>query len=705
MAGPGDSGDRLRRYARSGRFQLGRPRNLSLVTVPDRLIFLRALKPDDPGTALWSLDLRSGQERLLADPAVLLDGQPETVPAAELRRRERMREWARGIVAYSTDAAGRTAVFALSGRLFACDLHTGDSREIPLAGPCVDPQIDPGGSAAGYLAGPALRVVTLDGRVILELSDADPEISYGAAEFGAAEEMGRPHGFWWSPDGRQLLAARVNERGVASWWLGDPSQAAAEPVRQRYPFAGTANPAVTLLLAGLDGVTTAVDTSGAPPYLMDVRWDGAGPPLLTLQARDHGYREFRSVDPGSGATELLHADTDPAWLELIPGTPRWLPDGRLLRAAASGDTHRLFAGDEPLTPPGLQVLGVAGTATGAGSGTSGRVVFCATTDPTGLFLYGCDLATGEVVQLTAEPGVHAGAVHGPLLAISAETLDRDGTEVRVLDGAEVIATTDSLPQPAWPPRVTLLAAGQRELRTAVLFPHDETRPAGPLPILMAPYGGPLTRLVMRARRLFYEPQWLADQGFAVIVADGRGSPARGPAWERAVHLDLATPALDDQVAALEHVLRQYPGELDPGRVGIRGWSFGGYLSALAVLRRPDVFHAAIAGAPVTDWRWYDSVATERYLGHPAEHPEAYQRTSLLPLAAGLTRPLLLVHGLADDNVHPRHSLLLSQELLAAGRAHEILLLPGTTHMVRQPDTIEQLLRAHIQFFRRWLYGD
>jgi dipeptidyl-peptidase-4 len=222
---------------------------------------------------------------------------------------------------------------------------------------------------------------------------------------------------------------------------------------------------------------------------------------------------------------------------------------------------------------------------------------------------------------------------------------------------------------------------------------------------MDPYGGPLSQRVLRARRLFYEPQWLADQGFAVIVADGRGSPARGPRWERAVSFDLATAALDDQVAALEHVLGRYPGELDASRVGIRGWSFGGYLSALAVLRRPDVFAAGIAGAPVTDWRWYDAVATERYLGHPDEHPDAYERSSLLPLASGLTRPLLLVHGLRDDNVHPRHSLLLARELLAAGRDHELVLLPGVTHMVWQPPAIEQLLALHVRFLRRALAAD
>ena len=249
--------------------------------------------------------------------------------------------------------------------------------------------------------------------------------------------------------------------------------------------------------------------------------------------------------------------------------------------------------------------------------------------------------------------------------------------------------------------MTLLTAGERELRTAVILPRDGCRPPGPLPILMAPYGGPAQQVV-KARRLFNEPQWLADQGFAVVVADGRGSPGRGPAWERAFYLDVATPALDDQVAALESVMARYPGELDPDRVGIRGWSFGGYLSALAVLRRPDVFRAAVAGAPVTDWRYYDTAATERYLGHPGEHPEAYQRTSLLPLAAGLRRPLLLIHGLADDNVHPRHTLLLSRELLAGSREHAVLMLPGVTHMVWQPPVIAGMLRAQVDFFRRWL---
>ncbi|HEY1823589.1 MAG TPA: prolyl oligopeptidase family serine peptidase [Trebonia sp.] len=695
--GAGDGG-RLRRFARSRRFLLGRPRDVAFASEAGLLLFLRSLAPDDPVTGLWALSMETGQERLLVDPRELLGGAAEEISAAEFRRRERMRESARGIVAYSLGAGGRLAVFGLSGRLFACDVADGRTREIPVTGPCLDPQVSPDGGAVGYLVGRALRVTSLDGRVLVELSEDDPQLSFGAAEFGAEEEMGRHHGYWWSPDGRQLLVARVSEHDVASWWLSDPSDAAAVPVRQRYPFAGTANPEVRLLLVGLDGTTVSIDLPSTQlPYLLDARWDAAGRPLLMLLSRDHQRREVRAVDPVSGATELLHADADPAWLERLPGTPRWLPDGRLLHTAHSQDedTHRLTIDGAPVTPPGLQVLSVAGA-------SAERVVFCATREPTERHLYSLDQRSGEITPLTSEPGLHGATVAGTMAAITSETLDADGVTVRVLDGDREVAVVRSLPQRAFAPGVTLLTAGERELRAALILPRDEVRPAGPLPVIMDPYGGPLSQRVLRARRLFYEPQWLADQGFAVLVADGRGSPARGPRWERAIGLDLATAALDDQVAALEHVARRYPGELDLARVGIRGWSFGGYLAALAVLRRPDVFAAAIAGAAVTEWRWYDTVATERYLGHPERHPEAYQRSSLLPLAAGLTRPLLLVHGLADDNVHPRHSLLIAREFLAAGRDHELLALPGVTHMVWQPEIIEQLLDAHVRFFRRWL---
>jgi dipeptidyl-peptidase-4 len=254
----------------------------------------------------------------------------------------------------------------------------------------------------------------------------------------------------------------------------------------------------------------------------------------------------------------------------------------------------------------------------------------------------------------------------------------------------------------WPlvsPNVEILHVGERRLATAVLLPHDHD--GSPLPVLLDPYGGPHALRVLQSSNAFLTAQWFADQGFAVVITDGRGTPGRGSEWERAVHGDLATAVLDDQVDALHGVADQIAG-LDLRRVAIRGWSFGGYLAALAVLRRPDVFHAAIAGAPVTEWRLYDTHYTERYLGDPADRADAYDASSLLPSAPDLERPLLLIHGLADDNVVAAHTLQLSAALLAAGRPHEVLPLVGVTHMTPQETIAENLLLHQLEFLRRSL---
>jgi dipeptidyl-peptidase-4 len=207
--------------------------------------------------------------------------------------------------------------------------------------------------------------------------------------------------------------------------------------------------------------------------------------------------------------------------------------------------------------------------------------------------------------------------------------------------------------------------------------------------------------VLASADAYLTSQWFADQGFAVVVADGRGTPGRGPQWDRAVAGDLAGPVLDDQVEALA-AAGEFNPDLDLSKVAIRGWSFGGYLSALAVLRRPDVFHAAIAGAPVTDWRLYDTHYTERYLGHPDHHPGDYDRSSLFADAHKLSAPLMIIHGLADDNVVVAHTMRLSSALLAAGRPHQVLPLSGVTHMASQEEVAENLLLLQVDFLRRAL---
>jgi dipeptidyl-peptidase-4 len=527
------------------------------------------------------------------------------------------------------------------------------------------------------------------------LAEEPGEVSWGAAEFIAAEEMGRSRGFWWSPDGRCLLAARVDNGPVGTWWTSDPSAPGTPPQAHRYPAAGTADALVSLwhlpVAPGAGERTEVRWDAGRYPYLVSVCWSSGGPPLLLVEQRDHKACAVLSADVRQGTTSVVAEASDDTWVGWPSGVPAWTEDGQLLWAAADAGTWRLKLGDRWLTPARLQVREVTGV---------GRsIIFTASTEPEVVEAWRWSPTSG-LEQLTRTGGVSSAFGDGPVRVVTSRSMDWTGGRAEVhLEGSPPRALTDMAETPAVQPVVRFLRLGYRRLSVGVVLPKDH--PGGKLPVLMAPYGGPGHQMVMAAKSQWLEAQWFADQGFAVVVADGRGTPGRGPAFEREVHLDLAGPVLEDQVDALHGAARQVK-ELDLSRVGIRGWSFGGYLAALAVLARPDVFHAAVAGAPVTDWALYDTYYTERFLGQPQAQPGAYQRSSLLPLAPGLRRPLLLIHGLADDNVFAAHTLALSSALLAGGRPHAVLPLPGITHVAGRNDVAENLLLAQVDFFRRAL---
>jgi dipeptidyl-peptidase 4 len=678
--------------ARTRAFTLGRPRDFVIAPDGARVAFLRSAAGDDPTLALWVLDFADGRERLVADPTALAGGGE--LPSAERARRERTRERSAGIVAYATDAAVGLAAFALGGRLFVAELAgDGPVRELPAAGAVVDPRPDPTGRLVAYVSDGALHVTPVDGEAAKQalVADDDPDVTWGLADFVAAEEMGRSRGYWWAPDGRALAVARVDNRPVGRWHLADPAQPASAPVTLRYPAAGTANAVVGLAVVGLDGQAVEVTWDAARlPYLTDVRWDAGHPLTLGVQSRDQRVVEVLTADPATGATSRRWSDSDPVWVELVPGVPRWLPGGELLTAADRDGWRRLLVGGEPVTPPGLQVRRVLA------AGADG-VVFAASTEPEEVHLWQVD-PPRVPERLTTGSGVHDGVASGSVLVVTSSALDRAAvTNVR-RPGQAPLEVRSFAEEPVVRARPLLARAGPSALSTALLLPSDPAARSGPLPVLLDPYAGPHAQRVLAAEGGYLTSQWFADQGFAVVVADGRGTPGRGAAWERAIRGDLAGPVLDDQIEALHALAARHP-ELDLGRVGVRGWSFGGYLAALAVLRRGDVFHAAVAGAPVTDWRLYDTHYTERYLGHPDEDPAAYERSSLLADAARLERPLLLIHGLADDNVVAAHTLRLSAALLAAGRPHEVLPLPGVTHMTPQVAVTENLLRLQLAFLR------
>ncbi len=686
-----------RQYARTRRFSLGSPRNLTVSPDGGRVVFLRSGSGEDPLTSLWVLDVASGREELVIDASS--PGESTDLTGAERALRERTRESAEGITAYSTDREVTRVACLHRGAIVTADLSASGRRSgvntLESAAGAFGPVISPDGGHVAYVSEGALRVTMASGPDRLLIGEDSPTVSWGQAEFIAAEEMGRTRGFWWSPTSDRLAVARVDVDPVPTWWISHPVDPGTAPTPVRYPAAGEANARVDLSVIGLDSSRTDVEWDHDRwEYLADVRWNDDAL-QVTLQSRDQRALLFARVDPDTGALESVAEISDPLWVELVRGVPV-LAAGRIVTVEERDGNRRLCVDRRPVTPGDMWVREVVDT-------DSSRIVFTASVEPTRVGVFEWRYAGNELRTIAGTPGVHSAVAAGSTVVVSSRTPERCGVRVRVLiDGDQRATVEDLSARPLIDPSPEMLRTADRDIRVAVLFP--DRPPEAPLPILMDPYGGPHAQRVLESANAFLVSQWFADQGFAVVVADGRGTPGRGGDWEKAVAGDLAGPALEDQIEALQAVVAQYGERLDPRRVAIRGWSFGGYLAALAVLRRPDVFSAAVAGAPVTDWALYDTHYTERYLGSPREQVGAYAGSSLIDDAHRLDRPLMLIHGLADDNVVVAHSLRLSRALLEAGRPHEVLPLSGVTHMTPQEEVAENLLVLQVEFLRRALRG-
>jgi dipeptidyl-peptidase-4 len=734
--------------ARTGRFGYGAPRAVTVSADGARVAFLRSDGPEDPADALWVYDVASASERLVAHPRDLRSGNGAgDLPEAERALRERLRLSAGGIGSYGSNAAGTVAAFTLDGRLFHVDLVDAAVTELSAAGPAVDPRPSPDGSRVGYVTDGALHAV--GPRLPDTLVAGEAGITWGLADFIGAEEFGRYRGYWWGPDGLSLLAARVDEARVPRWTLHDPATPEQSPRTVAYPYAGAQNAEVTLHLLDLDGGWVDVHWDRETyPYLVSVSWTEVGGPLICVLRRLQQHGLVLAIDPRTGETQVHAELTDPRWVEPVPGTPSYLPDGRVLvggELAHDGyDARCLFADGTLLTPAGVYVRRVCGQLTRPGgdsrpgaqpvdegalnppvrnrptlSGTVSGVrpgggidllIEASEGEPAEQHLFRVTAPPGapvvQTTRLTHEPGWHTGVGAGDTIVVGSMSLDHAGTRWQVFRaGAPVGELTNHAASPPTAPRPVLERVTDRRLPTGVLYPRNHVT-GRRLPVLVDIYGGPGHQEVVAARSRWAARQWWADQGFAVVVIDNRGTPGIAPSFEKVIHRRMADVVLTDQVDALLAVADKHS-DLDLTRVAMRGWSFGGYLSGLAALRRPDIYRAAVVGAPVTDWALYDTAYTERYLGLPGDGSDVYAHHSLLEIAAeppvrpADARPMLLVHGLADDNVVAAHTLRLSAALLTAGRPHWVIPLPGASHMAAG-GVAERLLRVQLDFLRQHL---
>lgn len=676
--------------AQTGKFRRGAPRNFKLSSSGNAVAFLRAKDGYSSKLDLWlvtNLDTEPS-ERLLIDTDVL-EFNEQALSEKEKARRERLREAGSGITQFSANRDFSVFVFPLAGNLFLW--RDGKVRQLGDWAAVVDPQLDPSGELVAFTSAQDFVVANISGDEVFRLSAQNATEFYGLADFIASEELSRFRGHWWSPDSTSLLVQRTDEAPVSQKWISDPTLPDQAPRLHRYPQAGTENAELELLLVTLGEkvVTSVWKSSQEIPYLPSVGFSGKSGWFTTLNRSQQRLELFKVVH---GKPESMLIEEDKAWIDCGNGLPQLCLDDVLVNSTMD-ETRRVFV-------DGKQIQADVGHIQEVINVSNDAIVFSAYTKPWNLVLY---RYSTELHALSDVDGWATGVVDGDYAVISQSRADSSPRYFVKRNGVIAFEIQSNVVVPPLAVTLEYLEVTERSLPAVIVWPEHEVDKK--LPILVNIYGGPHHSEVIAAGHTFYDDQWLANQGFCVVVIDNAGTPGKGPVWERQVFHDFSDIILQDQVSALEAICQRYHDKLDSSRVGIAGWSFGGYLSALAVLDRPDIYKAAWAGAPVTDWQLYDTAYTERYLSHPKTHPNVYATNSLIARAGKLERPLTLVHGLADDNVLAAHSLQLSGALLAHGKAHNFLPLAGVSHMTVQEDITRNLMILMLDFFQEHLATD
>jgi dipeptidyl-peptidase 4 len=701
----------FRDLAETAHFSLGHPVSPKLTPDGQTAVYLRG-GPRDPVLRLYDYSLPDGPERELLSPAQLLGSSQEQLSAEEKARRERARVTLKGFTRFELSRDGNRVLVALSGQLYLLDRV--DCRVTALPGEnWIDARFSPDGMAVAAVSGGELHVIELASGTCRALtSGANASLSHGTAEFVAQEEMNRHEGYWWSPDSQSLIYQQTDESPVEIRYIADPLHPDAKPATFFYPRAGSSNAIVRLgIIARTGGNTRWITWDSARfPYVTRVLWRRSGAPLcIAVMDRAQQSALLLRIDAATGQTAELLRETDPAWLNLDDDSamPLWLPDARefLWTTEARGawqvelrDSNGKFV--RAITPLDFIYKGLLKLdATNRCAYVRGGHNPCETQ------LWRFPLDEGVPTALTTAPGQHAASFseNAARFIHTYSLLDgKVGADVRTPEGTRIASLPSAAENPPALPNVELTrTAGTPSFHAALVRPR-QFKPRKKYPVILSVYAGPTGTVVTSAARAYLSEQWLADQGFIIVRLDGRGTPYRGRDWERVIRGNLIDVALADQVDGLRALARKYP-ELDLKRVGVTGWSFGGYFAAMATIRRPDIFRCGVAGAPVVTWENYDTFYTERYLGLPQTDPDAYRVSSVLTYADQLSRPLLLIHGLTDDNVYAQHTLQLADALFMAGKNYEFLPLLGT-HMAGSHDPVVRLRRQlrMLEFFQREL---
>ncbi len=680
---------------------------------------------------LWAWDPETGQRALLVRPP---DGgdTDQNVSREEAMRRERQRQRGFGVTGYAWSAEGDTLLVPVRGAVY---VQHGASGTLQMAAsgepPCIDPRLNHSGTAVAFVREGELYSLDLtrDGALPVRLTfDATPPdageqlVTNGQAEFVAQEEMGRSHGFWWSRDGKWLAFEQVDNSPVAAYTIVHQGEDTVESETHRYPFAGERDAAVRLGVVPVSGGEVTwlplEGVTGGDGYLARVDWTPDGDLLVQVFSRGQQTLELRRIDPRSRASVTLIAETSADWinvhddLRIIPASE---PDNgyEILWSSEQSGVRQLYLCEtggrliRQLTEGPWPVDHVVSV-----DDQSRTVFFAGSESPLEQHLYRVSLDGGAPERLTHEPGMHSAVLspdHQRFVDSFHSMTAPPSIMLRSAAGAEQrrLFTADD-PEIARlglaPPEMVTVRARDGETLYAAIYRPPVLQPGKKFPVLINVYGGPHVQTASNswAMTVDLRAQYLARQGFIVFKLDNRGSSRRGHAFESPIYRRMGGIEVDDQVDGVRF-LGTLP-EADIERTGVYGWSYGGYLTLMCLLKAPEVFKAGVAGAPVTSWDGYDTFYTERYMQTPRSNADGYRESAAMTHAAGLQGSLLLLHGMLDENVHFRHTARLINALNEANKPYDLAVFPGERHGPRGEAQRAALERRLAAFFHQHLGG-
>jgi dipeptidyl-peptidase 4 len=645
------------------------------------------------------------QESALMAEAVGAGVTEESLTREEKLRRERARELGLGISRYAWAKNTNRLLIPLPDGLYIQDGVDAPLHQVldTTTAPALDPQLSPDGRWVGYVQDGELYVIPVEGGAPRQITSGARSTgrTHGLAEFVAQEEMHRSHGFWWSPDSEKLAFVEVDELHIPLYRIihqGQESTGDDAQEEHRYPFTGQENARVRLGIVSAQGGAPIWMDLGADDdiYLARVQWLPDGALTAQIQNREQTTLDLVRFDADTGQRTSLLRESNAIWINLHdmlwPLTNAEWEGAFLWASERTGFRHLYLYSREgelirPLTGGDWLVDRIAGV-----DEEEGNLYFTATLDtPTESHLYVVPLVGGAPRRLTQGAGMHAVVVdHGCRTFVDTfSALDRPPTVMlhRLSDGAEIATLFDQrdprLDQlDLLPPELVSLSTPDGVILYGAIYrPPAEFGP-GPYPTVISVYGGPGPQMITNSwlPTSSMRAQYLRRQGFLVFELDNRGSAQRGLAFEGAIRHQMGSIEVEDQCTGVRWLIDQ--GLADAQRVGIYGWSYGGYMALMCLTRAPEIFKVAVAGAPVTHWEGYDTHYTERYMGTPQSNPAGYARGSVLTHVEQMTGKLMLIHGLIDENVHFRHTARLINALIKARKTYDLLLFPDERHTPR-----------------------